>query len=58
MAQRTHSPGSPSKDRQRFVDAVFLVSAPNWSVRLSKFENLFETPFEFGFERGMMLGFA
>ena len=40
--------GNPNKDRQRFVDAVVSVSAPDWSVKLSNFENLLETPFEFG----------
>ena len=50
-----YSLGNPSKDRQRFVDAVVLISAPDWSVKLSKFENLLETPFEFGLR---MLSFA
>ena len=44
-----------SKDRQRFVDAVVLISTPDWSVKLSNFENLLETPLEFGLR---MLGFA
>ena len=39
---------NPSEDRQRFVDAVVLISAPDWSVKLSNFENLLDTPFEFG----------
>ena len=47
--------GNSGKDRQRFVDAVVLISAPDWSVKLSNFENLLETPFEFGLR---MLGFA
>ena len=47
--------GNPSKDRQRFVDAVVLISASDWSVKLSNCENLLETPFEFGLR---MLGFA
>ena len=47
--------GNPSKDRQRFVDAVVLISAPHWSAKLSNFENLLEMPFEFGLR---MLGFA
>ena len=51
----TVSLGNPSKDRQRFVDAVVLISAPDWSVKLSKFENLLEMPFEFGLR---MLGLA
>ena len=46
---------NPSRDRQRFVDAVVLISAPDWSVKLSNFENLLEMPFEFGLR---MLGFA
>ena len=40
--------GNPSEDRQRFVDAFVLISAPDWSVKLSNFENLLDTPFEFG----------
>ena len=47
--------GNPSKDRQRFVDADVLISAPDWSVKLPNFENLLETPFEFGLR---MPGFA
>ena len=43
-----YSLGNPSEDRQRFVDAVVLISAPDWSVKLSNFENLLDTPFEFG----------
>ena len=50
-----NSLGNPSKDRQRFVDAVVLISAPDWSVKLSHFENLLDTPFEFGLR---MLGSA
>ena len=46
---------NPSKDRTRFVDAVVLISAPDWSVKLSNSENLLETPFEFCLR---MLGFA
>ena len=42
-------------DRQRFVDADVLISAPDWSVKLPNFENLLETPFEFGLQ---MPGFA
>ena len=50
------SPGNPSKDRQQFVDAVvLLIFAPDWSVKLSNFQNLLETPLEFGLR---MLGFA
>ena len=47
--------GNPSKDRQRFVDADVLISAPDWSVKLPNFENLLETPFEFSLR---MPGFA
>ena len=39
---------NPSKDSQRFVDAVVIISAPDWPVRLSNFDNVFDTPFEFG----------
>ena len=53
---RVHtSLGNPSKDRQRFVDAVVLISAPDRSVKLSNFENPLERPSEFGLR---MLGFA
>ena len=52
---REISLGNPSKDRQRFVDAVVLISCPHSSVNLSNFENLLETPYEFGLR---MLGFA
>ena len=47
--------GNPIKDCQLFVDAVVLISAPDWSVKLSNFENLLEMPFEFGLQT---LGFA
>ena len=50
-----HILGNPSKDHQRFVDAVVLISAPDWSVKLSNFKNLLETPLKFGLR---MLGFA
>ena len=46
---------NPSKDRQRFVDAVVLILSPDWSVKLSNLEHLLETSFEFG---PRMLGFA
>ena len=39
---------NPSKDSQRFVDAVVIISAPDWPVRLSNFDNVFDAPFEFG----------
>ena len=41
--------GNPSKDRQRSVDAIVLISASVWPKRLSNFKNLVETSFEFGF---------
>ena len=50
-----YSLGNSSKDRQRFVDADVLISAPDWSVKLQNVENLLETPFEFGLR---MPGFA
>ena len=50
--------GNPSKDRQRFVDAIVFIPAPKWSNELSKFENIIETQFKLVFERQMMLGFA
>ena len=53
-----HSLGNPSKDRQRFVDAVVLIVAPDWSNRLSSFENVIETQFESVFERRMPPGFS
>ena len=46
---------NPSKDRQRFIDDDVLISARDWSVKLSNFENLLETPFDFGLR---MPGFA
>ena len=36
---------NPSKDRQRFVDAVVLISAADWSKALLNFENIVQTPF-------------
>ena len=50
-----NSLGNLSKDCQRFVDAAVLISAPFWSVKLPNFENLLETPFEFGLR---ITGFA
>ena len=40
--------GNLSKDRQRFVDAIVSISAPDWPRRLSNFENFVEMPFDFG----------
>ena len=34
------SVGKPSKCRQRFVDAIDLISDSDWSERLSNFENV------------------
>ena len=45
--------GNPSKDSQRFVDAVVLISAPDWSVRILNFKNVIETRFVFS-----LLGFS
>ena len=42
--------GNPRKDRQGFIDAGFLISASDWSVKLSNFENVADTPFEFGLQ--------
>ena len=39
--------GNPSKDRQRFVDAIVLIYDSDWSKGLSNFENIVNTPFEF-----------
>ena len=39
--------GNPSKDRQRFVDSIVLISTPDWLKELSSFENVVETPFEY-----------
>ena len=41
-----NSLGNPSKDRQRFVDAFVLISAPDWLNRLSNFENVIKTQFD------------
>ena len=46
-----NSLGHPGKDRQRFVDAIVLIPAPNWSNELSNFEHVVETQFESVFER-------
>ena len=55
LRERRDSIGNPIKDRQLFVDAVVLISAPDWSVKLLNFENLLEMPFKFSLR---MLGFA
>ena len=51
METRLYSLGNPSKDRQRFVDAFVLILAFDWSVRLSKIENVVEMQIEPAFER-------
>ena len=38
--------GNLSKGHQQFVDAVVLISAPDWSERLSNHENVVVTRFE------------
>ena len=43
-----YSLGNPRKDRQRFVDGIILISTPDWLKGLSNFENVVETPFEYG----------
>ena len=48
MAFQEYSLGNPSKDRQRFVDSIILISTPDWLKGLSNFENVVETPFEYG----------
>ena len=35
-------------DRQQFLHAIVPISAPYWSEGLSFFENVVDTPFEFG----------
>ena len=45
--QSYFSLGNPSKDRQEFVDAIILISALDWSKRLSDFENVVQVLFEF-----------
>ena len=43
-----NSLGNPSKDRQRFVDGIILISTPDWFKGLSNLEIVAETPFEYG----------
>ena len=38
----------PSNDCQQFVDAIVWISAPDWSKTVSNFENVVQSPFEFG----------
>ena len=40
--------GNPSKDHQRFADAIVLISSPDWSQTISNFEIVVEILFEFG----------
>ena len=47
--------GNPSKDRQRFVEAIVLI---DWSKTLLNFTNVVQTPFESAFEPQTMLDFA
>ena len=53
-----YSLGNRSKDRQRFVDAIVLISAADWSKTLSNFENVVFTAFESAFKHRTTLGFA
>ena len=39
---------NPSKVRQRFVDAIVLISTTDWSERFSNFVNVIGTSLEFG----------
>ena len=50
--------GNPSKDRRRFVDTIVLIAAPDWSKRLSNFENIIEGQFESVFECQIQPGFS
>ena len=43
-----YSLGNPYKGRQRFVDAIVLIPAPDSSKRLLTFKNVGETPLECG----------
>ena len=36
----------PSKDSQRFIEAIVLISPADWSKTVSNFENVVQTPFE------------
>ena len=57
MSNSFKSLGNRSKDRQRFVVVVVLMSALNWSERLSNFKNV-GTPSTSVFKPRIMLGFA
>ena len=46
--------GNPSRDRQQFVHAIVLITAPDWSKGLS---NVVKMRFESVFECRKMLGF-
>ena len=58
QAVSDYSLGNPSKDRQRFVYAIVLISAADWSKMLPNFENVVQMPFESAFEHQTSLGFA
>ena len=59
MKQTTkYSLGNPDKDRQRFVDAIVLISTHDWPNKLQNVKDFVEMPFEFGLRTSMMLGFA
>ena len=46
--------GNPSKGRQRFLNAIVLISVPDWSNGLSNYKNIIRVQFGCG----AMLGFA
>ena len=48
MIRPAYSLGNPSKDRQRFVGGIILISTPVWLKGLSNFESVAETTFEYG----------
>ena len=52
--------GNTSKDRHRFVDAIVLIHAPDWSNGLLNSENVVVTQIEIksAFKHRMMLDFA
>ena len=49
---------NPSKDRQPFVDAILLISAPDWSETLSNFKFSSRHHSNSAFKRGKLLRFA
>ena len=50
--------GNPSKDCQRFVDAIVLAVAPDWSKMLLNFKKTLKCHSNSAFEHQMMQGFA